>query len=167
MPDIKIPNIDVEKAAAEFNNAVKEAAYVAVGLGVLGFQRAQVQRVELMKQLEAQLSSLSGLSGNLSEQAEAYITSAREQLTELRAQLARISTDLIPSERPDPAVVRTQITDLAKSVDEAVAPLRQQFDEQLNRLEEALPEAARNLVQSVRSAAGSQEQALRSAVGLA
>ena len=167
MPDIKIPNIDVEKAAAEFNSAVKEAAYVAVGLGVLGFQRAQVQRVELTKQLEAQLSQLSGLSSNLSEQAEAYITSAREQLVELRAQLAKLSTDLIPSERPDPAAVRTQITELAKSVDEAVAPLRQQFDEQLDRLEEALPEAARNLVQSVRSAAGSQEQALRSAVGLA
>lgn len=167
MPDIKIPNIDVEKAAAEFNTAVKEAAYVAVGLGVLGFQRAQVQRVELMKQLESQLSSLSGLSGTLSDQAEAYITSAREQLAEIRAQLSKLSGDIIPSDIADPAAVRSQLTELAKSVDEAVAPVRQQFDQQLDRLEEVLPEAARNLVQSVRSAAGSQEQALRSAVGLA
>jgi hypothetical protein len=32
-----------------------DAAYVAVGLGVLGFQRAQVRRRELRQQVEAQL----------------------------------------------------------------------------------------------------------------
>jgi hypothetical protein len=31
-----------------------DAAYVAVGLGVLGFQRAQVRRRELQHQLETQ-----------------------------------------------------------------------------------------------------------------
>jgi len=31
---------------------VKDAAYITVGLGVLAFQRAQVQRVELQKQFE-------------------------------------------------------------------------------------------------------------------
>lgn len=167
MPDIKIPEIDVEKAAAEFNNAVREAAYVAVGLGVLGFQRAQVQRVELMKQLDTQLAGLTALTSNLSEQAQAYVASAREQLEQLRAQFTKLSADLVPGERPDAAAVRSQLTGLAKSVDEAVAPLRQQFDEQLDRIETVLPEAARNLVQSVRTAANGQEQALRSAVGLA
>src|SRR5438445_84837 len=61
---------------------------------------------------------------------------------------------------------RTQLTDLAKSVDEAVAPVRQQFEDQLDRLEEVLPQTARDLIQSVRGAAATQEQALRSAVGL-
>ncbi|MBV9660163.1 MAG: hypothetical protein JO337_03295 [Acidimicrobiales bacterium] len=45
---MKVPNVDFEKVAADLNQALKEAAYIAVGLGVLGFQRAQVQRVELM-----------------------------------------------------------------------------------------------------------------------
>lgn len=167
MPEINIPNIDLEKAATDFNNALKEAAYVAVGLGVLGFQRAQVQRVELMKQLEAQLSSLSSFSSTLNSQVENYITTARQQLAEARAQLNKLSSDAIPTDLPDVTAVRTQLTELAKSVDEAVAPVRQQFEEQLDRLEEVLPQTARDFVQSVRGAAASQEQALRTAVGLA
>ena len=167
MPEINLPTIDLEQAATDFNNALKEAAYVAVGLGVLGFQRAQVQRVELMKLLESQLSSLSTFSNTLNSQVETYITTAREQLAEARAQLTKLSTDTLPTELPDVAAVRTQLTELAKSVDEAVAPVRQQFEEQLDRLEEVLPQTARDFVQSVRGAAASQEQALRTAVGLA
>lgn len=34
----------------------RDAAYVAVGLGVLGYQRAQVQRVELQNRLSQDLS---------------------------------------------------------------------------------------------------------------
>jgi predicted nucleic acid-binding Zn-ribbon protein len=166
MPEFKFANIDIEKAATDFNNAVKEAAYVAVGLGVLGFQRAQVQRVELMKQLESQLSGLSGLSGNLNTQAEAYVKAAKEQVAELRTQLNKISSEIIPSEVPDAAAVRTQLAGLAKQVDEAVAPVRQQFEEQLDRLEEVLPQTAREFVQTVRGAAASQEQTIRTAVGL-
>jgi hypothetical protein len=167
MPEFNIPTIDLEQAAADFNNALKEAAYVAVGLGVLGFQRAQVQRVELMKQLEAQLASLSSFSSTLNSQLESYVATARQQLAEARAQLNKLSTDALPTELPDAAAVRTQLTELAKSVDEAVAPVRQQFEEQLDRLEEVLPQTARDFVQSVRGAAATQEQNLRTAVGLA
>ncbi len=166
MPDIRIPNVDVEKAAADFNEALKDAAYVAVGLGVLGFQRAQVQRVELMKQLESQVDGLSELSRTVNAQAERYLATAREQLAEARAQLAKLSSDALPADRPDAAAIRSQLTELAKSVDEAVAPVRQQFEEQLDRLEEVLPRTARDLVQSLRGAAATQEHALRSAVGL-
>ena len=166
MPDIRIPNVDVEKAAADFNEALKDAAYVAVGLGVLGFQRAQVQRVELMKQLESQVDGLSELSRSVNTQAEHYLAAAREQLTQARSQLAKLSSDALPSDRPDAAALRSQLTELARSVDEAVAPVRQQFEEQLDRLEEVLPQTARDLVQSLRGAAASQEHAVRSAVGL-
>ncbi len=38
----------------------KDAAYVAIGLGVLGFQKAQVRRVELTKQIEDQFKGLEG-----------------------------------------------------------------------------------------------------------
>ncbi|HMC39998.1 MAG TPA: hypothetical protein VKI19_10080 [Acidimicrobiales bacterium] len=166
MPEFTVPNIDLEKATADFNNALKEAAYVAVGLGVLGFQRAQVQRVELTKQIEAQLAALSSFSTTFNSQLETYVKAARGQLAELRAQLVKVSSEALPSELPDAAAVRTQLTDLAKSVDEAVAPVRQQFEDQLDRLEEVLPQTARDLIQSVRGAAATQEQALRSAVGL-
>ena len=161
MPDIKFPNVDFEKAAADFNESVKEAAYVAVGLGVLGFQRAQVQRVEVMKQLEAQLANLTQLTSTLNSQAETYLNAAREQIAEAREQFNRISTEI-----PDADALRSQLTDLAKAVDEAMAPARQQFEEQLDRIEEVLPEAARNLVQAARAAAGTQARTLRTAVGL-
>jgi len=37
--------------AARFSDLAKEATYVAVGLGVLNFQRAQVRRRELARRL--------------------------------------------------------------------------------------------------------------------
>jgi hypothetical protein len=40
------------------SEAMKDAAYVTVGFGVLGFQRAQVRRHELTKQLKPQLGEL-------------------------------------------------------------------------------------------------------------
>jgi predicted nucleic acid-binding Zn-ribbon protein len=166
MPDINFPNIDLEKAAADFNQALKDAAYVAVGLGVLGFQRAQVQRVELTKQIESQIAALSALPTSLNGQVETYIAAARVGLDELRNQLVRLSAEALPADLPDAAAVRTQLTELAKSVDEAVAPVRQQFEDQLDRLEEVLPQTARDFVQTVRATAASQEQAFRSAVGL-
>jgi hypothetical protein len=38
--------------------AMKDAAYLTVGFGLLGFQRAQVRRHELTKQLKPQLGEL-------------------------------------------------------------------------------------------------------------
>ncbi|HEY3811088.1 MAG TPA: hypothetical protein VGL49_06605 [Acidimicrobiales bacterium] len=195
MPDITFPPVDVNKAAADFNHAFKEGAYVAVGLGVLGFQRAQVQRVELVKQLEAQF-------GQLSAQFEGYTESARSQAELARHQLAEQFSELserleevlapawaqlgkaLPSELPkfpdfgeplnaagqtldeQQETARVQLTELARAVDERMQPVRQQLDEQIDRLEQTLPAAARNVVQSVRAAAATPEQVLRTAVGL-
>jgi hypothetical protein len=40
---------------AAVRGAARDAVYIAVGLGVLGFQRAQVRRRELQHQVEALL----------------------------------------------------------------------------------------------------------------
>lgn len=126
MPDVRFPSIDfraldVDKAAAELNKALREAAYVAVGLGVIGFQKAQVRRVELTRQLESQV---------------------------------------------DTAALRSQLSDLARSVDEAMTPIRGQLNDGLDRIQDALPPTAREVVHTLRDAAASQEQALRQAIGL-
>jgi len=166
MPDINVPSFDVEKAAADFTKAARDTAYVVVGLGVLGFQRAQVQRVELTKQLETQLAGLSGFTSTLNSQVDTYVDTASKQFSELRDQLVKLG-DFRPADAGfDATVVRVQLTELAKAVDEAVAPVRRQFEDQLDRVEEALPEAARELVHSVRGAAAAQEQVVRGAVGL-
>jgi exonuclease VII small subunit len=48
MPEI---NADVSKAARDIAAVAKDATYVVIGAGVLGFQQAQVQRHELMRRL--------------------------------------------------------------------------------------------------------------------
>lgn len=49
MPDIKN---DFTKAAGDITKAAQDAAYVAIGLGVIGLQKAQVRRRELQTQFE-------------------------------------------------------------------------------------------------------------------
>jgi hypothetical protein len=54
---------DFQKTAEDLARVGKDAAYVAIGLGVVGLQRAQVARRELSKQLEGQVASFAGPLG--------------------------------------------------------------------------------------------------------
>ena len=76
MPDMNVPTIDLNKAAEDLADALKEGAYIVVGLGVLGFQRAQVQRVELTKQFEAQTEQMKTLAGSVGGAVESFLESA-------------------------------------------------------------------------------------------
>jgi ElaB/YqjD/DUF883 family membrane-anchored ribosome-binding protein len=92
---------------SDITKTLKDAAYVAVGFGVLAFQKAQVQRRELEKQLtkaaaeleerskpvvEAVESSLDQIEGRLPEQAREVFkqarTTAKEAGEQLRSRLA-------------------------------------------------------------------------------
>jgi hypothetical protein len=66
---------------------LKDAAYVTVGLGVLGFQRTQVRRVELQKQakeqrrvIQAQLVEASKTVRGLAHDLDARIAPVRQQV---------------------------------------------------------------------------------------
>ncbi len=48
---------DVKKTADEITKAATDAAYVAIGLGVIGFQKAQVRRQEFKSQFENRRSA--------------------------------------------------------------------------------------------------------------
>jgi hypothetical protein len=52
MPDVTTNISTLSKGVTDL---ARDAAYVAVGLGVLAYQRAQVQRVELQKRLSKEL----------------------------------------------------------------------------------------------------------------
>jgi len=52
MPDVTTNISTLSKGVTDL---AQDAAYVAVGLGVLAYQRAQVQRVELQKRLQQDL----------------------------------------------------------------------------------------------------------------
>ena len=53
MPDV---TTNINTLSKGVTDLARDAAYVAVGLGVLGYQRAQVQRVELQNRLSQDLS---------------------------------------------------------------------------------------------------------------
>jgi hypothetical protein len=53
MPDVPTNISSLSKGVTDL---ARDAAYVAVGLGVLGYQRAQVQRVELQNRLSQDLA---------------------------------------------------------------------------------------------------------------
>jgi hypothetical protein len=93
-------------------NLARDAAYVAVGLGVLGYQRAQVQRVELKNKLAKDFSLDERLSGVRHE-----VTKGVKQLDELFETATNfVETTLQPLEEQLPASV-TQLT--TKAFDQA------------------------------------------------
>jgi hypothetical protein len=48
---------------SDFNRALTDVAYTAIGFGLLGFQRAQVRRRELTRQFEQLVRQAAGLTG--------------------------------------------------------------------------------------------------------
>ncbi len=190
MPDMNVPTIDLNKAAEDLADALKEGAYIVVGLGVLGFQRAQVQRVELTKQFEAQTEQMKTLAGSVGGAVESFLESAREQVDAARAQMPDQLGELAKSWERTVAPVRdrlseslgaeipgsvltgpfeatrAQLAEIAKVVDGRVAPVRHQLDEQVDRLQQRLPAGARDVVELFRAGAAAQERAFRSVVGL-
>lgn len=84
----------------ELKKSVRDAAYVAIGLGVIGVQKAQVRRRELVQLLEAR----KGLLG--------------QPLEEARKEVARRLTDL------DEAVGR-----VFERIDKAVEPVAERLPE--------------------------------------
>jgi hypothetical protein len=86
----------------------RDAAYVAVGLGVLGYQRAQVQRVELKNKLSKDFSLDQRFSGVRSE-----VTKGVKQIDELvESAVQFVESSLQPLEEQLPASV-TQLTSKA------------------------------------------------------
>jgi prefoldin subunit 5 len=58
---------------ADVTKTVKDAAYVTVGLGVLAFQKAQVARRDLTKQVETQFTATTEQVKDLSKKVEGRI----------------------------------------------------------------------------------------------
>jgi chaperonin cofactor prefoldin len=113
-------------------NGIKDAFYVAVGFGVIGFQKAQVRRVELERQLKDQARGFETQTETLRKQVE-------EQVDGLRTQFAAI----------------------AKLVDARVEPVLDQVEERVEELEARLPEQVQELVKRSRTAAHEVRTELR------
>jgi hypothetical protein len=88
----------------------RDVAYVAVGLGVLGFQRAQVQRVELQQKLSNKDFSLEQHLG----QVRSGVSKGFQQIDDLAETAAKfVETTVQPLEEKLPPAV-TQLTTMAR-----------------------------------------------------
>ena len=107
---------------------LKDTAYVAVGLGVLGFQRAQVARRDLATTVAADRERL---EASLRAQAEDLSTVLDTQLSEVKVQLGKAVSNL----------------------EEVLEPVTKELEGRLAEVEERLPEEVRAVVASARQAA--------------
>jgi hypothetical protein len=121
MPDV---TNNINHLSKGVTDLARDAAYVAVGLGVLAYQRAQVQRVELQKRLSKELPIDQRLGDVRQGVAKGY--AQIDDLAESAAQF--VESTLQPIEDKLPASV-TQITIKAR---EQAREVRTQIRQRVN-----------------------------------
>ena len=106
MPNVPTNISTLSKGATDF---ARDAAYVAVGLGVLGYQRVQVHRVELQNRLTQDLA----LDQHIGDVRDGVAKGVR-QIDDLTESAVRfVETTLQPLEERLPSSV-TQVTTKAR-----------------------------------------------------
>jgi len=95
MPEFKDITDEITKTA-------RDAAYVVVGLGVLGYQRAQVRRNELQKRFADPRTQIQGRLGDVRGEVTKRVKGVDDALEHV---ISRIETTLVPFEDrlPEPA----------------------------------------------------------------
>lgn len=137
-----MPEISVE----DLNKIVKDAAYVAIGFGVIAVQKAQVQRREITEQLQTQV-----------------IDQARAQLTEARENLEKVTSDTTAQWEK----LSGTVEDRVKLVEERLSDLEDRIEQALDQVQAKLPEAAAELVSQARDAAKDAREQVRTLVSRA
>ena len=110
MPDI---NTDITKAAKDIANVAKDATYVVIGAGVLGFQQAQVQRRELIAKLQEPSTiaeRVSAARGDLTEAVHNVDTRVEDLMDRVEEIIERVEAVFAPFEDRLP----TQARDITK-----------------------------------------------------
>jgi len=103
----------------------RDAAYVAVGLGVLGYQRAQVQRIELKNKL-AKDFSLDSRLGDVRTNVRDNVNKGFKQIDDLAETAANfVESTLQPIEERLPASVSQLTTKAREQAREVRTQIRQ------------------------------------------
>lgn len=91
----------ITELTTEVTNIARDAAYVAIGFGVMGFQKAQVQRVELKSRLANDLS----LEDRLADVRSAVVSGAQhiDGIVEGAVQFVETTLEPLEEQLPTPA----------------------------------------------------------------
>ena len=119
----------------DVRSTIKDAAYVGIGFGVLAFQKAQVQRQELQKRIEAGLADAKGGFGKLGDDVQDRVK-----------------------------LVEERIEALAKQVDEAADEFEERLEKALDEVQNRLPEQAKELFTKARDAGKASRSQVRQLV---
>ncbi|QYG93956.1 hypothetical protein HC251_16965 [Iamia sp. SCSIO 61187] len=156
MPEITTD--DVTKIA-------KDALYVGVGAGVIAFQKAQVQRVELTKAVTAQVAEARTRIDDLGGTAESLLTEVRARIEALLGSLD--ADDVVNDAKTRLEVLASTLDGRVKLVEERLDSVEERVEAVLDDLEAKLPEQAREVVKQAREAARDAREQVRAAVGRA
>jgi len=108
-PSIDLPSIDADKVV----ELAKDAFYVTVGLGVLGYQQLQVRRNELKQRLSERLSARKGQMDDVTKALEVRISALDERLQMFQTKVDSV-VEQVKDRLPAPAGdVLTQAQDAA------------------------------------------------------
>ncbi len=121
----------------DVTQTLKDSAYVAVGLSVLGFQRAQVARRELASTVGVDRDRL---EASLKAQVEDLAIVLDAQLSE----------------------VRTQVHKAVANLEEALEPVAKELEVRFDDVEQRLPDHVKAVVASARQAAETAATQVRS-----
>jgi prefoldin subunit 5 len=100
-----MPEITTDAA----NRVAKDAFYVGVGLGVIAFQKAQVQRVELTKTLKGQVGEAKGQIDKIATNADAVEDRFEALLDEIEAKLPEQTREIMQQARVTARDARQQV----------------------------------------------------------
>ncbi len=122
MPNVTTNIGTISKGATDL---ARDAAYVAVGLGVLGYQRAQVHRVELQNRLSQDLALDQHLGGvrhgvakgirQIDDLTESAVRFVETTLQPLEQRLPSPVNQVTAKAREQAREVRTQIRDRVRA----------------------------------------------------
>lgn len=160
----------------DFEDFARDAVYAAVGLGVIGFQKAQVRRREIADALAErgvdvgeQVRAAGGTLRPPLEGLRPQIDAIRPKIDALRPQAEAIGVQLLAAAvalRPQFESLGAGVADLLKSVDEHAGPMRREVDSRVSGLEEHLPPGARAGFAQLRARASGPEETLHWLMGL-
>lgn len=114
MPDIKDITDEITKTA-------RDAAYVVVGLGVLGFQRAQVRRQELSKRLAEPKAQVEERIGEVRGEFTKRVKGVDERVEQA---ISRLEASFEPLEQRLPGQARALVVQARTQTREARQQLR-------------------------------------------
>jgi hypothetical protein len=121
MPDF---TADLSKAAQDLANAAKDVTYVVIGVGVLGYQKAQVQRREILKRLSDPKAGIEGRIQGVRTDLSGAMQAVDAKVEDL---IAKVEAAFVPIEDRLPGQAR----DLAKQVQVQAREARRQIRDRI------------------------------------